>query len=136
MAQYPYTKVGADPRASMPRLPLQLSYGGQTIRIAGIVDSGASVSVLPYRVGLALGAIWEELEELGPLVGNLGSSTTRALTVSAKILGLTGDFGIPLLFAWANSDSTPVSLGQIDFFVEFNACFYRAQNYFEVWRRE
>lgn len=120
----------------MPRLPLQLSYGGQTIRIAGIVDSGASVSVLPYRVGLALGAIWEELEELGPLVGNLSSSTTRALTVSAKILGLTGDFGIPLLFAWANSDSTPVLLGQVNFLMEFNACFYRARNYFEVWRRE
>ena len=120
----------------MPRLPLQISYGGQTVRIAGIVDSGASVSVLPYRVGLALRAIWDELEDSGPLVGNLSSSTSRALTVSAKILGLTGETRIPLLFAWADSNSVPVLLGQINFFMEFNACFFRSQNYFEVWRHD
>ena len=120
----------------MPRLPLQISYGGQTVRLAGIVDSGASVSVLPYRVGLALGAIWEELEELGSLAGNLSSSTSRALTVSTMILGLTGETGIPLLFAWADSNSVPVLLGQINFFTEFNVCFYRSQNYFEVWPRD
>ena len=120
----------------MPRLPLQISYGGQTVRVAVIVDSGASVSVLPYGVGLALGAMWDELEDSGPLVGNLSSSTSRALMVSAKILGLTGETGIPLLFAWANSDTMPVLLGQINFFTEFNACFYKTQNYFELWRRD
>ncbi len=118
----------------MPRLPLEISYGGQTVRIAGTVDSGASVSVLPYRVGLALGAVWDELEDLGPLVGNLSSSTSRALYVSAKILGLTGDSGIPLLFAWADSDSMPVLLGQLNFFMQLNVCIYRSQNYFEVRR--
>lgn len=136
MAQFPYTTVGADPRTSMPRLPLEISYGAQAVRIAGVVDSGASVSVLPYRVGSALGAAWDELEDLGPLVGNLSSSTTRALTVSAKILGLTAETGVQLLFAWADTDSLPVLLGQIDFFAEFNVCFYRSQNYFEVWRRD
>ena len=135
MAQFPFTTVGDDPRTSMPRLPLELSYGAQTVRIAGVVDSGASVSVLPYRVGSALGAAWDELEDLGPLAGNLSSSTTRALIVSAKILGLTGETGVELLFAWAESDSLPVLLGQIDFFMKYNVCIYRSQNYFEVWRR-
>ena len=40
-----------------------------------------------------------------------------------------------LMFAWANSNEVPVLLGQTNFFVEFNACFYHSQNYFEVWRR-
>ena len=92
------------------------------------------MSILPYRVGLALGAAWDELEDLGPLVGSLSSSTTRALAVSAKILGLTGETGVQLLFAWAETDSVPVLLGQLDFFREFNVCIYRSQNVFEVWR--
>ena len=120
----------------MPRLPLEISFGVQAVRIPGVVDSGASVSVLPYRVGSALGADWDELEDLGPLVGNLSSSTSRAITVSAKILGLTGETGVQLLFAWADTDSLPVLLGQIDFFMQFNVCIYRSQNYFEVWRRD
>ena len=91
---------------------------------------------MPYRVGSALGADWDELEDLGPLVGNLSSSTSRAITVSAKILGLTGETGVQLLFAWADTDSLPVLLGQIDFFMQFNVCIYRSQNYFEVWRRD
>lgn len=136
MAQFSFTTIAADPRTSMPRLPLEISYGTQRVRIAGIVDSGASVSVLPYRIGSALGAAWDELEDLGPLVGNLSSATSRALSVSANILGITGVTGVRLLFAWAESDSVPVLLGQIDFFMKFNVCIYRAQNYFEVWHSE
>lgn len=134
MAQFPFTTVGSDPRTSMPRLPLEISYGVQRVQVAGIVDSGSSVNILPYRIGSALGAAWDELEDSGPLVGSLSSATSRALPVSAHILGLTGATGVQLLFAWAESDSVPVLLGQINFFMRFNVCFYRSQNYFEVWR--
>ena len=120
----------------MPRLPLEISYGVRRVQIAGILDSGASVNVLPNRIGSVLGAEWDELEDSGPLVGNLSSATSRALPVSASILGLTGATGVQLMFAWAESDSVPVLLGQIDFFMRFNVCIYRAQSYFEVWRNE
>ncbi len=40
------------------------------------------------------------------------------------------------MFAWADSNDVPVLLGQTNFFMEFNVCFYRSQNYFEVWRRD
>lgn len=58
----------------------------------------------------------------------------RALPVVAKIPELTGTLGVPLLFAWSNSDEVPVLLGQTNFLMEFNACFYLKQRYFEVWR--
>ena len=38
------------------------------------------------------------------------------------------------MFAWVDSDSVPVLLGQIDFLMQFNVCFYRSQGYFDVWR--
>lgn len=118
----------------MPRLPLEITFGNRSINIAGIVDSAASVNVLPYSVGLALGAIWEEQAYAGPLVGNLESTDSRALSLSAKIPELTGTTDVSLVFAWANSDKVPVLLGQTNFLMQFNVCFYRSQNYFEVWR--
>ena len=118
----------------MPRLPLEIGFGARSIQVAGIVDSGASVNVLPYRVGLDLGAIWEEQADAGPLISGLGGVDSRALRVNARIPELTGARGIPLVFAWANTDSLPVLLGQTNFLIEFNVCFYRSQNVFEVWR--
>lgn len=134
MAQYPFTTIGSDPKTLMPRLPLEITFGNRSLHIAGIVDSGASVNVLPYHAGLALGAVWQEHSYAEPLVGNLGKTESRALPVIAKIPELTGLNGISLIFAWASSDDVPVLLGQTNFLMEFNACFYRKQRYFEVWR--
>jgi hypothetical protein len=35
---------------SLPRLPFVLRYGKQVINVVGLVDSGATVNVLPYRL--------------------------------------------------------------------------------------
>ena len=58
--QFPYSMPDGtlDELDSLPRLPLILHYGGQRVEAIGLVDSGATVNVLPYRVGLALGALW------------------------------------------------------------------------------
>ena len=37
---------------SLPRLPFVLRYGKQVINAVGLVDSGATVNVLPYRLGI------------------------------------------------------------------------------------
>ena len=44
----------------MPYLPIILSNGNQTREVMGLLDTGASVNVLPYEIGLELGALWEE----------------------------------------------------------------------------
>ncbi len=118
----------------MPRLPLEISRGNRMVQVLGIIDTGAAVNVLPYSVGLALGAVWGIQEELGPLSGTLADVESRVLRVLAKIPELSETVDIPLLFAWTSSDSVPVLLGQTNFLMEFNVCFYRSQNYFEVWR--
>ena len=43
----------------MPYLPITLSLGDRSIEVMALLDSGASVSVLPYEVGRELGAVWE-----------------------------------------------------------------------------
>ena len=60
--KYPYLKDLKDrllPEA-MPYLPLMLEISGNTKQIFGLLDSGSTVNVLPYKVGLELGAVWEK----------------------------------------------------------------------------
>jgi hypothetical protein len=37
-----------------------------------------------------------------------------------------------LAFAWTQADDIPLILGQVNFFMEFDVCFYRAQRAFDV----
>jgi hypothetical protein len=63
------------------------------------------------------------------LAGNLASTEARGLLVSAQI----GNFDpVRLVFAWSKSDDVPILLGRMNFFMEFDVCFYRSQLVFEV----
>lgn len=114
---------------ALPQLPLALTYRGVSAEVSALLDTGASVNVLPYGVGLRLGAVWEEQTTSVTLAGNLASVEARGLLVSAKI----GDFApVRLVFAWSLSDDAPLLLGRMNFFLEFDVCFYRSQLVFEV----
>ena len=45
---------------SLPRLPLLLRREDQTVATIGLVDSKATVNVLPYELGLQLGGVWND----------------------------------------------------------------------------
>ena len=134
MAHFQYSSVSSVPGSLMPRLSLEISTETRSIQIHGIVDSGSPVSVLPYSVGAALGAVWEEQESLGMLAGALASVESRVLPVDGMHPDIEGAEGVPLLFAWAQTNAVPVLLGQTNFLMEFNVCLYRSENAFEVWR--
>ena len=113
----------------MPYLPLKLRLAGQSLNTEGLLDTGASVNVLPYELGLQLGLIWED-ETLSVLLsGNLALFEARAVVVDAQI----SSFPIMnLAFAWTQSPNVPLILGQANFFFEFDVCFFRARSEFEV----
>jgi len=58
---------------SLPRIPLLLQRGDRSIEAVGLVDSGATVNVLPYELGIHLGAEWDEQKAIIQLSGNLGN---------------------------------------------------------------
>jgi hypothetical protein len=100
-----------------------------TVAAVGLLDTGAAVSVLPYGLGVQLGADWDHQTTTVQLTGNLAAIEARVLLVSAVV----GPFPpVRLAFAWAKTDSIPVMLGQVNFFLEFDACFFRARGTFEV----
>lgn len=114
---------------AVPQLPLMLYYRNSAVEISGLLDTGASVNVLPYSVGIQLGAVWEELTTSVQLAGNLAPVEARGLVISAQVGGFAP---VRLVFAWSLKDDVPLLLGRMNFFLEFDVCFYRSQMIFEL----
>ncbi len=113
----------------LPYLPLTLINGDHSVNVTALLDTGASVNVLPYEIGLDLGAVWEKQTVPIQLSGNLAHSSARGLVLSGAV---TQFAPVLLAFAWTQSSDIPVILGHMNFFAEFNVCFYRYELAFEV----
>jgi hypothetical protein len=128
--QFPY--VRRDPslgKASLaPMLPLILS-GRRSVTTSGLVDSGAAVNVLPYTLGVQLGFDWDQQTQSVELSGNLAASEARVVVLSGSV----GAFlPVRLAFAWAQTDNVSIILGQVNFFMEFDICFFASRGLFEL----
>lgn len=111
-----------------PMLELNLT-GELGVMTSGLVDSGAAVNVLPYSLGMQLGLDWDQQTQSVELSGNLAAVESRVVVLSALVAGFPT---VRLAFAWAKTDNIPVILGQVNFFLEFDVCFFRSRGLFEV----
>ena len=57
----------------MPYLPITLTNRSSNVDVMALLDTGASVNVLPYEIGVQLGAVWENQTISIPLSGNLAA---------------------------------------------------------------
>lgn len=111
-----------------PMLPLTL-VGSASVDVLGLVGSGAAINVLPYSIGLQLGFHWDQQTQVIQLSGNLSAVEARVIVASAKVGQLPE---VRLAFGWAKTDAVPAILGQVNFFLEFDVCFFRSRSFFEV----
>ncbi len=110
-------------------MPFVLSQGDRRVQATGLLDTGAAVNVLPYPTGEQLGFVWEEQKTPLVLSGNLSRLPARGVLVSAAVAHFAP---VRLVFAWTQAHDVPLLLGQTNFFLEFDACFFRARSEFEV----
>ncbi len=54
-----------------PILPFEIYLDGKSVSINGLLDTGADVNILPYSVGLQIGANWSKCPILPSPTGNL-----------------------------------------------------------------
>ena len=113
----------------MPDLPILLRHQSRSLPGVGLVDSGASISVLPYSLGLQLGFDWNTQKAHITLGGTLSHVGARGIVVVAAVGQLSP---VRLALAWANSDQVPFLLGQFNFFQTFDVCFFRTRKVFEI----
>lgn len=123
--RFPY-----DPR-QRPMLPLMLRANDRQHEATALVDSGADVNVLPWSAGVSLGFVWQP---------NKATIRVAGITQGAAMpVLLSADFGnvqgTTLAFAWCQTDAVPLVLGQTNFFMEFDICFFKSRSEFQIVRR-
>ncbi|MHC5770684.1 MAG: aspartyl protease family protein [Nostoc sp.] len=116
---------------ALPAIPITLSHAGFSVFANALLDTGSTVNLLPYDIGLQLGAIWEEQTVRLPLAGNLARVEARGLFVHIQIGNLEP---VRLAFAWTQASQVPLILGQTNFFREFDICFVRSRRTIEIIR--
>jgi hypothetical protein len=115
--------------AYRPALPARLFHQNNSVERVALIDSGSDINVLPYAVGNDLGLSWSELRSVTGLSGNLAKSPAKA----AIVKGVIGNFApVVLAFVWTRNEEVPLLFGQVNFFGEFDICFYRSQGFFDV----
>jgi hypothetical protein len=129
--RFSFTERTDSPSSSviLPYLPLTLSSDNASVEVMALLDTGASVNVLPYEIGIQLGAVWEAQTVSVQLSGNLGRNEAKGLVLSGTVSQFSP---ILLAFAWTQTRDVPVILGHMNFFTEFNVCFYRHELAFEI----
>lgn len=130
-ARYPFISKGTGgPVPDLaPIVPINLTRGGVSIGVNALVDSGADVSILPYSVGVRFGIDWHSLTLPCSVGGSAGGIPGKMLVVDAVLHTFPA---VKLVFAWVQSDSVPVLLGQTNFFLEFDVCFFRSRGEFQI----
>ena len=113
-------------------LPITLKGGVSAEEFTALVDSGADVNVLPWTAGLKLGLVWNPNKATLRIAGVPSGAVAMAVMLTADF----GEFsGITQAFAWCNSDHVPLVLGQTNFFMEFDICFFNSRKEFQVVRK-
>ena len=121
--------MGASIANQLAYLPVILGNSSRSVTVMGLLDTGSTVNVLPYAVGLQLGLVWEEQTTHVQLTGTLARLPARGVILLGKVEPFSP---VDLAFAWTQSEEVPVLLGQINFFMEFDVCFFRSESEFEV----
>ncbi len=130
---YQYTRSPAFPdlKSGLPFIEISLYHEGHEVTVPALVDSGATLSVLPYDVGLGLGFVWEEQTVPVTVGGILRGVPAYGVLVQGQIGFLPT---VALVFAWVRQTSQEVRtiLGQMNFFQEFKITFEGYENAFEI----
>lgn len=129
--RFSYTRieVGQTIASELAYLPITVSTATRSIEWQGMLDSGSTVNVLPYPIGLALGFIWEQQTIPITLTGSLSSVPAYGVIATGQVASFPP---VELAFAWTQAENVPLILGQVNFFMEFDVCFFRSQAVFEI----
>ena len=97
-ARFPYIDIDpAHPGASrLPYVPLILANGQTSVALSGLLDTGATVNVLPYGAGIQLGLIWTQQTTPIRLTGNLAQAEARCGALGPDRFLTSGPLGICL----------------------------------------
>lgn len=113
----------------MPLVSLTLTHEQKRLTQLALVDSGSTINVLPYHLGLELGLVWETQTIALNMKGILASEPAFAVVVTGELVDLSPSL---LIFAWTRKSDVRLILGQTNFFQAFDVCFSGSQQVFDI----
>ena len=128
---FDYTAPPPGALCGKPLVTIALSHNGHKVTVSALVDSGATISILPYDVGCQLGFVWEERTIPIHLGGPLNGIPAVAVLVDGHISGLPET---SLVMAWVAETQHPIRpiLGQLNFFQHYKITFEGYTNRFDI----
>lgn len=140
MSRFQYTEAQgmAGIPGMLPFIPLTLLHTRDGVHITAritvpaLVDSGATVNVLPRDIGERMGLEWDEQRTILPFAGTIHHRPALALPLFVKVPQLAPQ---RLLFAWSELSThqhMTVLLGQTNFFDEYYVDFRKPEGYFDI----
>lgn len=129
--RFDYTAPPLGALFGKPLVTVTLVHDGHEITVSALVDSGATLSILPYDIGHQLGFVWEEQTIPILLGGSLQNIPAVAVLVNGHISGLPETL---LVMAWVAETEHPIRpiLGQVNFFQQFKITFEGYTNTFDI----
>lgn len=131
--QFQYTQAQGFPGllCGLPYIPITLSHGENTMPVSGLVDSGSTVNVIPYDIGIRLGLTWGVQHLPLDTAGTLWGAPAYAVILIGEVKPFPP---VRLVFAWSQkpSNKVPLILGQMNFFQQFRVTFDGCDGTFEV----
>lgn len=119
----PYRQISDNSYLPMVWVRLGLQH-----ELLALVDTGASVNVLPHSVGLHLGLDWNSSSD-GPEIGG----SIAGVSKKVKLLFKIRDFdALEMEFCWLFHDRARVILGHDDFLKNFDVCFSTCNRVFSI----
>jgi hypothetical protein len=103
-----------------PIADIVLEANENRIEAALYIDSGADVTMIPFRFGKALGFIQESGDEILEIKGVSGAGVPYLLKTATLILN---GKRLPIRLAWALIEEVPLLLGRLDIFRNFKITF-------------
>lgn len=83
--RFSYSTAEAGVKGGLPFVRMTLIHRDQRTQVSALVDSGATVNVLPYEVGVQLGLVWEEQDFPLDVVGVLRGSRRTGCCFPVKL---------------------------------------------------
>lgn len=114
----------------VPIVPVELRHLGSTLIVDMIVDSGAEISMIPLRVGRAIG-FRPRSRESGADLGGIAAAVPFLMR---RIRMQIGHFRWSARIAWAQRQDVPLLLGRMDVFDRFDIRFSMRRNRLTVSR--
>ena len=127
--QYAMKPGGNGPLDMFPFLPVRLALGSRFVDVMALIDSGATISSIPYDLGQAFGLNWHALTQPLAVGGAHGSVPAKRLDLMTTIGSLPPRL---LVYAWVNTNNYPLVLGSADFFFNYDVHLCRRHKYFEI----